>query len=140
MNPYKTKKFAALKKTWYGKLKKSGFEDAEGENNALTNWHGQIFMADCKVDSGDILPTQESRHAVVRTFWQAKEIYYRIAGQFLHEHQFKNWVEKKIWELHSKGVPVREIVRELRSRKQNTYKDKVQTTITKLRKEMKDSE
>ena len=43
----------------------------------------------------------------------AKEAYYQLACSFLHEHKFESDKERRIWELHSQAVSVREIAKRM---------------------------
>lgn len=87
---FNSKEFKKLQEIWYKKLKASGFEDIETDDDQLRVWHSTEFMKNFNVDT-----------------FTAKESYYRLAGQFLHGHTFKNRVEKMIWDWHSQAVGVR---------------------------------
>lgn len=120
-----SKEFKKLQEKWYGKLKRSGFEDIERSDESLKKW-SLMFVTD---DSTEI--TRE-----------AKTEYYRAAGHFLHDHQFDSTTEKRIWELHSSGLSIRNIVKMLtkenkwflRGRKPN--KRRVHETVQDLVKKM----
>ena len=103
-----------LTKEWYAKLKKSGFDDIEDSEDTLKRWHTKIFLNASAVSS------------------QAKQDYYRIAGYFLNDYEFKSDYEKKIWELHATGKSMRGIGKQLGKHK----KDYVNRIIQRLRKEM----
>lgn len=95
MDP-KSKEFKKLQKTWYAKLKKNGFEDAETDEDHLkvwsTRWARERYVAEA-----------ESRAA-----------YYELANKFLQEHKFSSNLQKVIWEYHSKGVSYRDISKTLK--------------------------
>lgn len=120
MSPFDTKAFQALKKTWYAKLKSKGFEDAEQDEVNLKEWHSSIFMRDYD-----------------ELYYKSKEDYYRLAGQFLHDFPFKNKKERRIWELHSQGISLRNIAKILSKRKKiKLNKDAISLIVTRLVAEM----
>lgn len=84
---YETEKFKKLNKKWQEKLNKTDFKDIEQEDGNLKLWTTHFF----KIHYNEIL-------------FNAKETYYRMATQFLHEHRFDNQLEQQIWELHCKGM------------------------------------
>jgi hypothetical protein len=108
-----------LKATWYAKLKKKGFQDIEQDEERLNTWDSHYFHSNYDF-----------------TRFQAKEEYYRLAGQFLNCHKFKNAAEKKVWELHSSGKSIREIVTKMKSLGYKTYINKVHYAIKRLAKKM----
>ncbi len=122
MNP-KSKDFQALQKTWYKKLKQEGFEDIEQADGHLKLWSAYYFRSKYKTD-GDVL------------FQQAKEEYYRLARQFLHEKSFEDIRTKRIWELHSEGMSIRNIVKVLKQEGHVAYKNIVHPIVKALSKEM----
>lgn len=92
MSKFDSEQFKALNKHWQEKLKKTGFEDIEQEDGRLKIWSANFL----------------SNHFSDTTY-RAKETYYRLASQFLHEYRFKNKKEKSIWEEHCSGKGRREI-------------------------------
>ena len=120
-SPFKTKEFLKLHRDWAKKLKKSGFEDIERKEGVL------------KTSS-----MENVRNLYTVEQFNIKEEYYRLAGQFLHEYKFKTQVDKRIWELHSEGVSVRNIIKKLKHRGITAYKDLVHGTIKQLAEEMKE--
>ena len=126
-NQFKTKEFQELQTKWYKKLQQKGFNDIE-RTDKIGKAAGRL-----KTDALENVSHSYSAHQ-----FSIKEEYYRLAGQFLHEHKFKTQVEKKIWELHSEGVSVRNIIKKLRHRGVTAYKDLVHGTIKRLAKEMKE--
>lgn len=112
---YKNKSFQKLQEKWYGKLKKEGFEDAEHDEDHLKLHHKYRFDAYCE-----------------EITYNAKESYYRLAGQFLGDHNFKTKTDKVIWDLHSQGFSYREIVKLARRHGIRTKKDKVLATVQRL--------
>lgn len=80
-----------LQKLWYKKLKDSGFEDIEDENNELKVWSSAFRRKKSLVS------------------WEAKESYYHMANKFLNEYQFENSLDKIVWEYHSNAISMRDI-------------------------------
>ncbi len=97
---YETKKFMDLNKKWMAKLDKSGFEeieDRESPNEYLKQWH-------------------DSKFAAARSLSQLEETrdYYLAATNLLNTFTFKNGRDRKIWTMHSDGIPERQIAKTLR--------------------------
>lgn len=123
MNP-KDKDFLALQDKWYKKLKSSGFNDVEQDESRLrqssnTELHKRGLYDD---------PLRR----------EARQEYYRLAGQFLHDYEFEDNKEKVIWEMHSDGTSIQDIVVAMKSRNFKVYKRYVHETIQRLAKEMGD--
>ncbi len=115
------KKLNKLKDKWYAKLEREGFNDIEQEDGRLKSWSMHFVQA---------------RYGNTAEF-EAKQDYYRLAGQLLHEHKFESELEKLIWEKHCEGETVRGIVtmlKKLGTRKLGAkiYKRKVHETILRL--------
>ncbi len=113
-----SKEFKKLQKTWYKKLKDTGFNDLETESGLSKQNVGTYFYNVYHPD---------------RFEFQAE--YYRRVGYFLHTHKFKNTFERRIWELYAEGVTIRETVRILTDAKIRTYKREVheiRQALTKL--------
>lgn len=125
-NPNKKSDFKKLKDLWYKKLKDTGFEDAESDENNLKVWSASLFG---------------SKKALVQNGgWEAKYTYYRLAELFLNNYKFENNTDKIIWMYHCEGISVRGIVRILNAlRKKKTYKEKVWGTIHRLEELMKET-
>ncbi len=118
-DPFNTPEFKALKKKWDAKLVKSGLENIEQEDGNLKKWSNSLYK-------------NESNPVVI----QAKEEYYRLAAQMLHDYPFKNGVERYIWEQHSEGLSIRDIVKKLKKSGAKTHKNKVHRVVQTLVKEM----
>lgn len=102
---YETDKFKKLNAAWYKKLKGIGFKDAE-QQTVLKKAYGSPLATE------DRLKTWSSsffRGRYNQTQYEARETYYRLAGQFLNEHSFENELEHKIWKLHSDGLSFKSI-------------------------------
>lgn len=118
----KPKDYPALKKLWYAKLKKTGFKDLEQDEDTLKEWSFSSFIA------RNINPVR----------YESTLEYYRLAGQFLYEHEFADPVEKLIWRLHSEGKPLLEISYLLKKKHIKLGKDSVNKRVKALKKLMVD--
>lgn len=122
------KEFKSLKSTWYKKLKKEGFNDIEQkipgrkDEYTLKKWSNRFNP---KAPWNSIPLLRES-----------KEAYYRLAGFFLHEHEFPSILDQKIWELHCEGLGAREVAKVLRNKENKLNKDNVNTRVRLLTIEM----
>ena len=114
----KSKEYKALEALWDKKLASSGFKDIEQRDGNLKIWHSFIMPR---------------RLGTVRCQIQAE--YYSQAATFLLQHVFANATEHKIWQLHSEGVPIREIGRQVKRSKADP-KSTVYNVINRLRKIM----
>lgn len=110
-----TKEFKALKAKWDKKLVDSGFEDIEQEDGNLKFWAAHSYI---------------KRHDQIKI--EAKEEYYRLAGHFLFDYKFETLKEKEIWQLHSEGVPFRDISIILNKKNVKTNKDSVNKVVAQL--------
>ena len=113
-----------LQKTWYAKLKKLGFDDIEQSNGKLKEWSTSRFLPSRNND----LSSEQIALAN-----QAKEQYYRIAGQFLYDHKFDNKIEKFIWEKHAEGNSFVTISMMLKEKGVKLRATAVDTRINKLK-------
>jgi hypothetical protein len=114
-NQFKTKEFKELQAKWYAKLEKKGFVDVEQDEDKLKAWHSHRFQ------------NQNNTNDM-----EAKQEYYRMAGIFLYEHEFKDDWERKVWELHSDGVVSSEISKILKKLNMKHYEDGVYKTVKDL--------
>lgn len=92
--------FKRLQAKWYKKLKQTGFEDIEDTNSPnemLKSWDSLYFLS--RYDGNAFL---------------AKQRYFELARQFLHEHVFDSSREKSIWTEFSEGASIRQIARRRR--------------------------
>jgi len=82
-----------LKREWYERLERSGFQDEE--------------------KNGQLRVTAESYHILkdiqTQTQFEARRSYYQWAEIKLEQSAFSSEKDKKIWECHSKGMSRREI-------------------------------
>ncbi len=111
--------FKNLKKEWDLKLAASGFEDIEANDGQLKTWNRLRFT------------TQFFQRGT--QFFEAKAEYYRIAGQFLYDHKFKNAREKLIWTLHAEGLSLREIAARIKATGVRINKDAINRTVSALK-------
>lgn len=117
----RTEDYQSLKKVWYKKLEKSGFQDIEQDEFNLKQYSFRITQA------------------AVRRSWHASSEYYYMADQFLHNFKFKNNLERIIWEYHANGISMRDIAKLLKKvkfHKKIHYLD-IYYTIKRLTHEMK---
>jgi len=115
MKFYETPEFKNLRSKWAKKLEKSGFDDAEQEDGNLKDWSAGFL-----------------RKRISSLYNESKQEYYRLAGQFLHEHKFEDKLERRIWELHQEGKSLNYILAYLKKKKVKTYRQKIHKVIQKL--------
>lgn len=118
---WETPEFKKLNKQWRKVLKKTGFDDAEQEDEKLKFWADSYF----KRHYNPVLDN-------------AKIEYYRMAGYLLNEHTFDNEAEKEIWALHITGLGVDPLVKVLKKRGFKVHKYSTHEIIQKLRKIMQE--
>jgi len=123
----KLTEFRELQRKWDEKLAKSGFVDIERKDRVGASSR-MLKTAALKNIVDQYTPEQ----------FEIKQEYYRLAGQFLHDHKFKSGKDREIWRLHSEGVSIRNIIRHLKRRRMTAYKDLVHGTILRLAEEMKE--
>lgn len=121
----KTKNLKQLIKDWDQKLKDSGFKDIEDRKTGLLKHHGGDI-------SLSVMQNRVTGYTVGRGYstiaWKDSQAeYYRIAGQLLHEAEFKSPRHRLIWQLHSEGVTECEIATIL-----NITRRKVEYAIQKM--------
>lgn len=100
-NPFNNKKFRELRDKWYKKLERSGFDDIE--NNNLPE------------------PTLKQKHNfqfknVPQDVYEARLKYFANCRDLLLTYKFASILEKRIWELHTKGKSLREIEKEIKNK------------------------
>jgi hypothetical protein len=86
--------FSQLQKLWYAILRRDGFEDCEtliNDQMYLKRFHSRIF--------NEVEPDR----------FAAKQLYFQLAGQFLHSHDFRSDNERLVWSLHCEGFSVARI-------------------------------
>lgn len=89
-----SKKFLEIQAKWYAKINKPGvYEDIEQPDGNLKTW-----------------ATTVGKSYSEKNVREAKEEYYRMAGQFLYDYKFASATEKFVWKHHSSGVSIRSIV------------------------------
>jgi hypothetical protein len=89
--------FRRLQQIWYQKLKdETDFKDIENEydNSKLKSWHNFQFKR------------YLHRHA-------GKESYFQNCRDILNHYPFKKQIHKTIWEMHSEGLSVRHISKQI---------------------------
>lgn len=108
------------KEIWYKKLKQSGFEDIESDENNLKEWSSKFAR-------------KKSLESMI-----AKQTYYNLATQFLNIFAFETELEKVVWTYHTEGISVRNIAKTLKKAKiKKINRQKVWLIVKKLRTAMK---
>ena len=90
------KKLAAK---WEAKLAKEGLGDLEDSKGRLKSWHSFKFQAQFTPDE-----------------FAERSTYYYQCEELLRIYTFKRPIERKIWQLHSEGLSVREIAKSINNR------------------------
>jgi hypothetical protein len=98
MNPFQTESFKRLRAHWYQRLKDSGFEDIEADEDAagsprLKVWHSSHFQ-------------KPSRHP---ERFEERRDYFILATHFLESFQFETHLQRRIWTFHAHGFSLRAI-------------------------------
>lgn len=108
MEWHRTPKFKKLQKSWYKKLAKKGFNDIEHDENHLKL-------------STERFVTRDGGAYANPTLTKAKFEYYNNCRKFSNEYKFKNKTEKKIFELHSEGVSIRDIAAKIKQSRRKVH-------------------
>lgn len=119
MSQPRDKEFLKLQKLWYKKAAQSGYVDIEQDEDNLKIWDGHRIKAKYTPDT-----------------FQAKEEYYRMAGNFLNDHVFQDKMDKLIWEFHTEGHSAPEIVKMFKKKKVTISLSRVHKLIKILADEM----
>lgn len=131
--------FKKLQDKWYKKLKDSGFEDIEQDEQRLKRWDSMYFITRHTSFVGNSAKQVAGSHRKLSTDqFKSQQEYYQLAGVFLHNHQFKDSKERTIWELHSEGYPTSDIYKVMKAKKQAVYLEGIHKTIKALAKIMVD--
>lgn len=105
---FRSNDFKKLKKEWYQKLRDSGFtdiEDCDSERELLIRWDSVYIINRYTPDS-----------------YRAIRHYFVLASQLLHEYDFENEFERKVWSLHADGFSIREIAKIAETKTGKVYK------------------
>lgn len=86
---WKSKEFLAMQRKWYDKLKRDGFIDLE-------------FLKDNGDTTTHLL--RGSLYDFRKKYKPETEYYFRKARFYLHNAEFANKGDQKIWELHAEGL------------------------------------
>jgi hypothetical protein len=93
-----SKEFQSLKDKWYLKLEQSGFQDIEFYNGeGMLRYDGYYFQDEYTPDQ-----------------FLEKKKYFEQAKELLQRDIFLNKIERSIWELHSNGCSIKNIIVTLR--------------------------
>jgi hypothetical protein len=96
---YETRQFKALQKQWYDRLNEEGFVDEELFSEEFGN-HNTTFL-------------KRPGFKWVNKWDPAIVEHFRLARNFLAHGTFASKIDEKIWQLHSEGYSIREIVSKL---------------------------
>lgn len=118
----KSKSFKKLQSIWYRKLKRSGFNDIEQDEIYLKQYAG---IREPNIDENSGIPANNIGNT-------RKYNYYRNCREHLGNHEFKTKWDRRVFEMHSEGVGIREIAKKLK-----TYRRRVHEAIQRMVKEMK---
>lgn len=112
-----------LQKKWYRKLQQVGFKDIENSKGLLKVWSGAPL--------DENLPAITSKTGYSsKIFKESQQEYYRLAGQYYYDKEFKSSRDKEIWRLHALGSSLIDIAAEMRM-----SKGSIQYRIERMRKE-----
>ncbi len=115
VNPFRTKKFLELFEKWNKKLVKAGhneIEDFSRPDPSLKSWDNFKFKK--------VTPDE----------YETKTKYYANARNVLNKYEFQTPLHRKIWELHSEGLSLRDIEIEI---KMKYKKDTINMIIQKIK-------
>jgi hypothetical protein len=112
---YSSKEFQKLQAKWYKKIADAGHEEIEQPDGNLKVWASSFFVV---------------HHDPV--IYAAKEEYYRLAGQFLHDFVFANNIEKQIWAWHSEAVGVDDMHGRLKKKGITVGRNRIHSIVTRL--------
>ena len=118
----------ALRRTWYAKLRAHGFNDIEDvEKDMLKTWTASGWAPTV----GGTNTRTQLTHSASRYSRAHAAAYYRMAGSFLHEHQFEKKWHKRVWRMHSQGQSYKTI-----SEATGISNYRVKATVQRLKKVM----
>lgn len=127
-----------LKKKWYAKLKKEGFQDIEQDEYNLKRWSNEFTRPNHNVDNKKYDARPKKVRQKSDTF-EWKRDYYYYAEHFLNNYKFKSERERVIWSYHVNGISMRGIVDLLRKIKIKVSKSTICNIVKKLKKTMKET-
>lgn len=117
--PPKKADYKTQKAYWYEKLKKDGFVDIEHDEWSLRSY------------STEFNQRNPNRNPTVQI--AAKLDYYIMAEHFLNDYKFSSAKERAVWEYHTNGVQLNDIVKTLKEVKLKTSRTAVWLIIRKFR-------
>lgn len=112
---YETTEFKDLNKKWHDKLEDRGFYDFEEFDSPM-----------------QLMKTHENERFRIKFTGDefiARQRYYELAGQLLHDYHFRTQRDEKIWRLHCEGNSEKLIAETVKQ-----PLNKVKTFIRELRK------
>lgn len=98
---------------WYKKLEKSGFKDAESRTGKLNTWESSHAITEAGDAYKQLKPF--TNYLQYQTMLSQREEYFRLAGFFLYDNKWKNKRDRRLWELHCEGMPIRKMAKRFRT-------------------------
>lgn len=117
-NPFNNKKFQALRRQWYDKLKKTGFKDLEHTSN-----------------NGAVSPylTRNSTGTLRNQYDVSTVLYFQIVANFATHYPFDSKLDRLIMQFHADGMPYREMSRKIKDLTDSTVKASPATICNRLK-------
>lgn len=117
--------YEKLKKIWYEKLKKSGFNDIEIGKGVISN--------------SDAFSKNQDHGQHTDTWRRSKEEYYQMAEYFLNNYKFETKLDQAIWEYHVNGIGTLDIamvINKVKSYRRTFSQQEIWMIVSRLRKIM----
>lgn len=124
MSYYNDPAFIKLQKEWYKKLADSGFKDIEEFDEVRGSAAISFLKRSCK--------------DLAKKYNDTTFFYYQLCRDFLSHGFFLSKIDHKIWQLHSEGVSIREILKELQQDSTLNFPHSIFWIFTRLNKLKKD--
>lgn len=109
-NPFSTKKFKQLQKSWYKKLEMEGFvelEDIRHKDIPLKKWESLVF-----------------KKRYTKEEFEEKKKYYELAPTlFEYDSVFDTLEQRIIWKLHCEGKTIKETSEQMKISFSKVYKE-----------------
>lgn len=98
-----------LIKVWDRKLKSHGFNDIENRvTGQLKKSGGDVYWDAFRYEE-PIHEKNKNMGYTTATWKESQAEYFRLAGIYLHEREFKNHRFRLVWQLHAEGLSLTEI-------------------------------
>lgn len=89
---------------WAGKLKASGFQDAEGPDGITRDW-GRLSRRGCPTFESN---ETDTRHITPEALAE-NEIYYENAREIARSYRFRSVIDRDVWALHAERLDDRKV-------------------------------